>query len=152
MCTPVSPLHMLIKLFKALVTKWKCLLAFQSMQSLLEVWIWFLRPCLTRSQGKCSQIVACTCCVQRMAKILQHRDGQKAKSHHFRWGGSGETKRKAAFTRKMYIFQRVGNILCSFSKNIQGEVDIEAFHGQTISCEMPFSDSYFSYQCLMAPD
>lgn len=37
--------------------------------------------------------------------MLRHRDGQEAKSHDCRWGGSGEMKHKPAFTGKMYVFK-----------------------------------------------
>ena len=62
-------------------------------------------PGWTGSHGKCRQIVSCTCCVQWMAEMLRHRDGQEAKSHYCRRGGSGEMKHKPAFTRKMYVFK-----------------------------------------------
>lgn len=73
--------------------------------------MWSVRSFWAEKQGKWSQIVLCTCCVQRMAEMLRCRDGQNAKSHHSKWVKEG--RQSISLLSKNVYFGRMEKIFFS---------------------------------------
>lgn len=152
MCALLSSIHMLIKLFKALVTKRECWLAFQSMQSLLNT-RYGSQPILNWQARK----MRSNC----ITHLLCSEDGRNAEAQ--RWpkrqitppqvgvgmgAGVGRHSIGCFYQENVYF----GRVEFSLSERICGQVKMIACNEWAISCEMPFSGACFRCQYFMGSD